>query len=69
MGFIVRLFFLIVLASVALSVFLGWFALAKARVQFNRSFGIKVKEQNHPDYGPQVIEGEYKVLGEEDKRG
>lgn len=65
MGVVVRLFFLMILASIILSFVLGWMAVLRARTHFLRSFGIGKKRPK--DEVGTVIEGEYRVLTEEEK--
>ena len=64
MGFIVRLFFIAILTSVVLSAALGWFAIARAKSQLGKAFG---RPPEKPMDRTNVIEGEYRVLEDDDK--
>lgn len=66
MGIVVRLFFLMVLASMLLSVGLGWIAVLRARAQLGKSFGFGRRKEQDKDV--KIIEGEYKVLDEDNRK-
>lgn len=65
MWLIVRLFFLVILASVILAVVLGWFALLRARAHLARNLGFGRKPAD--EYKGPTIEGEYKVIEDKEK--
>lgn len=66
MGFVVKLFFLMILSTILLSGILGWFVLTRSKLH---SWHGKSRYGNvDKDNNSNVIEGEYKVLDEEGKR-
>jgi hypothetical protein len=68
MGVVVRLFFLMILSSFLLALALGWFAMLKARTRLGESLGLKKKQDKSQDSNAKIIDGEYRVLSDENEK-